>query len=766
MSLTAQRTSEFKPAPTPDPVKGMHDMSPMADAERALLQPRRRLHATGPVAQRIADEGSTVVDQVLFDAPADGRIWALAAAYKASFGREGFTYIPFLGSDAPKNYPVHFVLRSLRVGGRDIAFASDVRAARADTRISFDRGSVREIYDLTTRHVEQTFVVDVGLPGDIDIELDVVSELPEDAERAGLQFGNALGHVDYGTAYLVDGAVKTAIASAFSGRTIRLHVDAAQRGAGAAVIDPIISTSATSWSLDRAAANPDIAYDATTDRYMVVQEHLFSATDSDIVTELRNGTGAFVPGSQGVIDATPAHNQFPRIANLNAADRFLVVTQRFNPNTPPGQQYSIWGRTANAATPFAIGLEFQVSDLLSPGDKFTPDVGGDPNPNGPTYWTVVFSRTASPTDSDIHARQVDASGTPRANTILVDNTRETITVSPQISLSNANGSATAARWLIVYSFRFSATDWDVYGASIDQDGVITRDSGPIDSGFSNDLFPYVSSPSLDWTNSNPVFMVSYERQSPFHMIGTVVSAQLVRIVVPTDLTARFGFGGFWCRVESDGCRFVVTHGQGAAGGHAIHVATLAVHNVSPDSFVLHEASQPLERPVPPFTVISAASPMLASKRSGGGIATDYCVAFLNRDVAPDRLNVSTYQGRTPGAAFTTRPTGCGGLTISVSGRPFLGETVRFPLANFGGDLFGEMLGLPGPTLPLCSATCGFGLDLAGPVVNFPNNRLLTLQLPCDLSVVGARLAVQGYSFGSGTCLGLFRFTDTVDFTIR
>lgn len=766
--LSAQRANEFKPTMAPDPVKGMHDMSPLTAAERALLRPQPRTLAAGSVAERIRAEGPmTASGPVLFAEPGDGRSWVLASTYKASFGADGFTYIPFFGSDAPKNYPVQFVLRSLRVGGREVPL-DPARAVREDARVILDRGAVRELYDLAPRQVEQTFVVDVNLPGDVELELDVVTELREDAERPGLQFGNALGNVDYGTAYLVTGAVKTEIACAFTGPTIRLRVADAQRGSGPVVIDPIISTSATSWALTHAAANPDIAYDVTTDRYMVVQESVFSAADSDIVTELRDGNGAFVPGSQLVYDATPAPHRFPRVANLNAADRFLVVTEHFNEHAAPGQQYTIWGATAGAASPFSMGQLFQVSEPLSQGDKYVADVGGDPSPSGTTYWTVVYTRAfTATTDWDIHARQVDASGTPRPNTILIENSGSTIFASPQISLSNANGSATAARWMVVYSFRFSATDWDVYGASLDHNGGIARVSGPIDSGFVSDLYPQVSSPSLDWTNDNPVFMVSYERQSPLHMMGTVVSAQLVRIVPPTDLSTTFGFGGFWCRTESDGCRFAVTHGLLSAGNNVINVATLGVDDTtSPVRFVLHDASQPLAQTSPPFNPISAAAPMIASKRSGGGTPTDYCVAFLNRDVAPDRLNVTTYEGRRLGTMFTTQPTGCGGLTLTVSGRPYMGETVRFALGNLGTDQFGELLGIPGPAVPLCGAICSYGLDLDVPPIHFPGLSLLTLELPGTFNLAGARLAVQGYSIGSGSCLGTFRFSDTIEFTIR
>src|SRR5688572_27796613 len=164
---------------------------------------------------------------VLFDQPGDGRIWALGTTYKASFGADGFTYVPFLGSAAPRNYPVQFTLRAVRVGGHDLPLAADAAVSRTGARVTFDRGAVREIYELAPDQVEQVFTVDGGRAGGVEVELEITSDLVEDATRAGLQFGNELGRVEYGTAWLVQGARKTEIPSALSGRTLRLHVPAA-----------------------------------------------------------------------------------------------------------------------------------------------------------------------------------------------------------------------------------------------------------------------------------------------------------------------------------------------------------------------------------------------------------------------------------------------------------------------------------------------------------------------------------------------------------
>jgi hypothetical protein len=100
----------------------------------------------------------------------------------------------------------------------------------------------------------------------------------------------------------------------------------------------------------------------------------------------------------------------------------------------------------------------------------------------------------------------------------------------------------------------------------------------------------------------------------------------------------------------------------------------------------------------------------------------------------------------------------------VVGEGMLAEPMQFTLSGIGVDLAGLVLGLPAAALPICTG-CSLGVSLSGPLVNFPGSQL-DLPVPCDPNLVGLALAVQGYAFGSGTCLGRGRFSDTIDFTIR
>ena len=90
--------------------------------------------------------------QLFVDEPGDGRTWARGATYKASFGPEGFTYTPFLGSDAPRSFPVEFDLEHVTVAGETLPLGARARS-RDDRVVSLDRGSVVEVYHLAERQV-------------------------------------------------------------------------------------------------------------------------------------------------------------------------------------------------------------------------------------------------------------------------------------------------------------------------------------------------------------------------------------------------------------------------------------------------------------------------------------------------------------------------------------------------------------------------------------------------------------------------------------
>ncbi|MFT7169401.1 MAG: hypothetical protein ACI80K_002539, partial [Paracoccaceae bacterium] len=126
---------------------------------------------------------------VLYDDAAEpGRILSAGQGWKADFGPSGLDYTPVLGQSAAVDQVTSFELRAVTVGGEAFAFEpGDV--SRAGDSVTLDRGSMREVYHLDTKTVEQTFVFD-ELPsaGDLVVEVGVKSPWAVQADDASIRF--------------------------------------------------------------------------------------------------------------------------------------------------------------------------------------------------------------------------------------------------------------------------------------------------------------------------------------------------------------------------------------------------------------------------------------------------------------------------------------------------------------------------------------------------------------------------------------------------
>lgn len=760
MIVSAAAAQDAVKTPLPISVQADKPLPPLRTDGAAPREPKQRAarkpRAQGQVAEQILANGPARRAPVHVADGADGRTWVSGDTYKASFGRDGFTYVPFLGSDAPRNYPVRFVLDGVQVGGKQVAFASDVTPVIQGHRVVFDRGVIQEIYDLAADGVEQTFVVTDSATGDVTVAMRVDGELREDAARDGLQFVNERGGVDYGAAFVVDGTDKRAIGSTFADGKIRLHVAAAQRPAGAVVIDPIISTNYVA-SVAQDFDHSDIAYDATNLRYMLVWQRNFSLTDIDVWSEMRDVNGALVPNSAQTIDNTGAYWHQPRVANLNAYDRFLVVAEVYVAANPVGQRFSIWGRTVDAGAPFTRGNQFLVSGTEA-GDKLSPDVGGDPSMLTPSYWTVAYTREFSATDHDIHARQIEGTGVARPSTLFIDNTAGTLAHDVEISQANGNVSFSRQRWMFVYVRTVSGGNRDIWGASITWDGQTSQSPTAIDNSAADTISPSVSS-AMEHEGTISFGVVYRLSAGAQNLIGSVVDEHMAPRVPATNLTSLLGTDNASLpRIETDGCRFVVAFARGAPA----YVATIAAIG---NAFVAQEA------PVLVDASHDAWAINLTARANGGRVnttsepvPTHYGLIYVDKNTAIDRVVMSTYAGHGPGG-FTLRNIGCQGLGLTVAGQPWLGGNATITLNNTGADLVGMLLGVPSPGLPLCPG-CQLGIDLAGPVVNLPNVGSLPLSIPCLTNLAGSTVTVQGYSAGSGTCLGVLRLSPALDIAIQ
>jgi hypothetical protein len=312
-------------------------------------------------------------------------VWARARSYKARFGAGGATYVPFLGSAAGRNFPL--ALRPARIdcGGTALARAEDAPPARAGAGVAFDHGDVLERYDASDAGLEQSFVIE-SLPaaGELTIRIGIESELAAETAAGEIRFMGDLGGVRYGQARVIDAARRALDLEPLleNGEiVIRVPREFVERARLPLLVDPLIST----ITLDDSAEDdrdPDVAYDASLDAYLICWERAFSATDHDVYAQLRDGTGVLL--RELYIDSTTDHTVTPRVAGIDAMDQFLVVYNRVT--NPQNGRGAITGRTVqHSDLGLVVGAPVQVLN----GGGMNPDVGGDASVDPPFHYCVV-----------------------------------------------------------------------------------------------------------------------------------------------------------------------------------------------------------------------------------------------------------------------------------------------------------------------------------------------------------------------------------------
>lgn len=440
------------------------------------------------------------------DVDGAGTLWVHGGTYKASFDAEGATYIPFLGSRAPQNFPLTFSLLDATLGGEPLATARDAAPRFEGHAAVYERGSFVERYETRFGAMEQLFVFDT-LPaaGELAVRLAVTTELLGADVADGLAWSNSFGTVTYSEAVAIDANGRcNAVSTTLVDGVVELRVPS-EFVADAALpltIDPLFFTFLPNNANNVNDYEPDIAYDLTNNRYLIVWNREFSATDHDTWSELFDVTNGFpIVGSGQYIDFTTSSWTGAKVANNRSQSQFLVVASRTS-----GASVEIWGRTREAESN-TQSSQFQISS--GSGAKLAPDVGGDPFPGAAAWYCVVWERVFNiGVDHDIHAQLVGTNAALQGNLISIDNTGSTWDRFP--SISKSNGNVGDARWNLAWERQFSPSDWDVRGAQIRYDGDIVAPSFSVDFSSALDLRPDASSP-LDPIGGDLTYMIAYQR---------------------------------------------------------------------------------------------------------------------------------------------------------------------------------------------------------------------------------------------------------------
>lgn len=697
-------------------------------------------------------------DVVGFDAPGDGSLWACGKSYKMRFDATGASFVPFFGSQSPQAYPLGFALRAARIGATELALRARARVERVGQSVVLDWGAVREVYHLLPESVEQTFELDaLARRGDLVLDVAVRTELGATATTEGFTFANAHGSVSYGQAFVLDaGARKAQITQRLRGTDIELVVPTSflEQAELPVKIDPVIRVSPLfGTTLERA---PDIAYDLSQDMYMVVWEHLANANDADIYGHWVRADGTPVPLGRFFIDLTADYWQLPVVANLRIPHRFLCAAIR---GSAPTRQ--IWGRWTEAYS-VNQGPQFEISAGSGSGDKLYPRIGGDPHTIGPTYWLVVWERIFSAADRDVHGRLVQGDGTLGGpGPILIDNTSSTIDTFPNVSRCDGNPSAATQDWNVVFERQVSINDHDIRFARVHWDGSVTTPSTALVGGPVDQRFPSASS-VLDDSGGARTWLAVFQEGSQSG--DTDVIGVLMRGATPVhqaNLSQLEGAAVTQAQrapsIDSDGCRFAVGYQeQSTSAGLDAYVATF---HVDPSQQIALTQGHEVVAATPDHERV----PQVCATRSGGGGNQRYGLTWWSAAVDRGAVHVGAYDSYGAGG-FTYVNTTCDGFGMNVSGTPSLGNTVVVGVADPGQNQPLLMFGLPIAPVAICGA-CMLAVD-PGSVTVFALPRL-TLTIPCETAYLGATLAVQGLSLGSGPCFGgLVRIADTILITVQ
>ncbi len=693
-------------------------------------------------------------DRVRFDRGADGTLWAAAAGWKASFDGTAATFVPFLGSTAPTNYPARFAVSSVHAGGVAIEVSDGVATEQGQT-ISIGRGGMVEQYVASTAGIEQKFVFD-RLPtrGLVAVTIGVDSGYAVTAENGGYRFTCAHGSFTYGTATAFDANGRsTPVASEWTGNAIRLTVPESfvANASLPLVIDPLIgNTSMVFGPSTQLIEATDIAFDASLNEYLAVREQAFSLADSDVYAQRFDA--AMQPiGGPLTIDFSGTSWRACRIAGLNLYNKFLIVAEC---QVGANATY-VAGRIVDA-NGWTLGSTFDIEHGAVACSS--PDVGGDPSLIGPVFWTVVYERHYSANDHDVVIRQVQSDAVLRGTSYTsigtsVDNER-----APVISNSNgADGSFSTQRWCIAF-WRDLGFNTTIRTSTVAWDGVVDpvqTVSGGYPVQDSADLT--VSSPTLASMGRN--FMVATTRYSYVFNLKHIHAAVVGNGVVVAPLTEAIDYNTEQgCPVaDTDGRRFALAYTRRPTLANPYYY--LATHDLVGSTLVLREV-----RSIGPSSNLECRHSLCSEISGGAGRQRRYGGLWVERTAAGDLVHAANYAGvASPGGA-TIRPTGCGTFGITVPAHydfAAIGGSIHIDATNNTG-LMGWGFGVPvSAPLPGCGA-CMIGTTADAILIG----ATLDIPVPFNVNLVGALFACQSFRIGFGTCLGDFEFSDTVDVTIR
>jgi hypothetical protein len=671
-------------------------------------------------------------------ASVDGELWAVGPDYKACFHAGGVEFHPVLGGDAPRNFPFAFELEAIHRG--DAALIERTSAVSpqlgADGVVHFARGlGIDERYEACVDGLEQSFVFRERPhgSGDLVVRGRVASELRALAgEHEALEFTlPAWGGVSVGAVTGVDARGRTTAGRLrWDGTALELvlpgdFVDAATYPL---VLDPKIGTVFLVASTNLDEGEPDVAFDATYQRYLVVWHRKVSATDYDIVGQLVNAAGILTGNVIPLEVSSAVSATFPTVANVRTSSRFLVAWSQYATTNQ-----DIYARAV--ALPLG-GVSNLLPVLATAANEFTPVACGERTTVDDEAYIVckrdglgiVGIRVLVPTGAD---PLVIA-----ANTLVADDNA----YRPAISKSFGDG----GRALIVYNYLFAAGDTDLYALLVNRDGAVLVPTTPFATTLDSE-----SEPAVDGDGTN--FMVAFSHK-PNPSGDAEIEVRRVTYNAPT-----LSFGPF-VPLTNDALNqslpaIAWTPGKAfVAWTHPYPLDPLDV-----DVYAVGVGSSDCKICEGQFTLDLSGTwdttPSLASQYSGGGLGDQVFATWYSGEILTflEKTNVKAQllEAFGPGGAVVDLGGGCGGGGVANVLNGLTAGNPNFAIEVSGAESQATIgfLFVAAGAVPLVCGSCSVILSGAQfPVPLFNGGATKALPIPCDANILGVDVVAQWVVF--------------------
>ena len=323
----------------------------------------------------------------------DGVLTGAGAGYRARFDRDGVQFVPALGEAAPTEQPVQVRGVAYGRGTADRPLAQVLPSHRGQ-QVTFAHGKVDTTYVVQNDGIKQSFVFHERPAGrgDLVVAVQVASQLAatqqgDDAvvlqnELGGVRIAGVLG-ID------ADGqTVRGTLQWQGSSLLLRLPEAFVEGAALPLVLDPLLAPEFSVVSSSR-NLDPQVAYDADTNRYLVAWWRRLSATTADVYGQFVFNvtvTPSDLAGSSVVI-RSGQNSQRARVANCSVRNCFVVGWQETVATPPLPNHTDVFVRALNAtllSPAFALfptpsnetGLELSGDATESNGNVFGAFLSG------------------------------------------------------------------------------------------------------------------------------------------------------------------------------------------------------------------------------------------------------------------------------------------------------------------------------------------------------------------------------------------------------